>query len=182
MEVNGFQGYSEIACRDETFSAGEFYDAVRAIIKRTVNRDLEEYLLALLALMRQALGQPMSRELILRLLEQAFTAEPESFDEAWLAIIEPPDDILESPLDPNDPQASAYSESVLKFQIAELHKMRSKQLIDDNRYFGLSSETGHDWYNFDPHTLLECGAAGLGEVDCSWSTLGELLEMGRIYE
>ena len=58
------------------------------------------------------------------------------------------------------------------------------------RYFGIDSETGNRWYNFDPMTNLECGARCIldneddedKEFIVSWQTLGELLEMGRIYE
>lgn len=84
----------------------------------------------------------------------------------------------------------AYSAEVIKFQLAELSRMRaSGQLADESKFFGIVSPSGHGWYNFDPFSLLECGARGLmdhaGEdapVRGSWEMLGELLEMGRIYE
>lgn len=28
------------------------------------------------------------------------------------------------------------------------------------RYFGIKSPRGHEWFNFDPFTYLECGADG----------------------
>ena len=84
----------------------------------------------------------------------------------------------------------AYSAEVIKFQLAELSRMRaSGQLADDSKFFGIVSPSGHGWYNFDPFSLLECGARGLmdhaGEdapVRGGWEMLGELLEMGRTYE
>ena len=84
----------------------------------------------------------------------------------------------------------AYSAEVIKFQLAELSRMRaSGQLVDESKFFGIVSSGGHSWYNFDPFSLLECGARGLmdhaGEdapVRGGWEMLGELLEMGRIYE
>ena len=84
----------------------------------------------------------------------------------------------------------AYSAEVIKFQLAELSRMRaSGQLADESKFFGIISPSGHGWYNFDPFSLLECGARGLmdhaGEdapVRCGWEMLGELLEMGRTYE
>ena len=84
----------------------------------------------------------------------------------------------------------AYSAEVIKFQLAELSRMRaSGQLADESKFFGIVSPSGHGWYNFDPFSLLECGARGLmdhaGEdapVRCGWEMLGELLEMGRMYE
>lgn len=84
----------------------------------------------------------------------------------------------------------AYSAEVIKFQLAELSRMRaSGQLADDSKFFGIVSPSGHGWYNFDPFSLLECGARGLmdhaGEdapVRGGWEMLGELFEMGRTYE
>ena len=84
----------------------------------------------------------------------------------------------------------AYSAEVIKFQLAELSKMRaSGQLADESKFFGIVSPSGHGWYNFDPFSLLECGARGLmdhaGEdapLRGGWEMLGELLEMGRTYE
>ena len=84
----------------------------------------------------------------------------------------------------------AYSAEVIKFQLAELSRMRaSGQLADESKFFGIVSPSGHDWYNFDPFSLLECGARGLmdhaGEdapLRGGWEMLGELLEMGRTYE
>ena len=83
-----------------------------------------------------------------------------------------------------------YSAEVIKFQLAELSRMRaSGQLADESKFFGIVSPSGHGWYNFDPFSLLECGARGLmdyaGEdapVRGGWEMLGELLEMGRAYE
>ena len=84
----------------------------------------------------------------------------------------------------------AYSAEVIKFQLAELSRMRaSGQLADESKFFGIVSPSGHGWYNFDPFSLLECGARGLmdhaGEdapLRGGWEMLGELLEMGRTYE
>ena len=85
---------------------------------------------------------------------------------------------------------SAYSAEVIKFQLAELSRMRaSGQLADESKFFGIVSPSGHGWYNFDPFSLLECGARGLmdhaGEdapLRGGWEMLGELFEMGRTYE
>ena len=84
----------------------------------------------------------------------------------------------------------AYSAEVIKFQLAELSRMRaSGQLADESKFFGIVSSGGHGWYNFDPFSLLECGARGLMDhadedapVRGGWEILGELLEMGRTYE
>jgi len=84
----------------------------------------------------------------------------------------------------------AYSAEVIKFQLAELGRMRaSGQLADESKFFGIVSPSGHGWYNFNPFSLLECGARGLMDhasedapVRGGWEMLGELLEMGRTYE
>ncbi|MFR8440638.1 MAG: hypothetical protein ACLVCW_02695 [Campylobacter sp.] len=84
----------------------------------------------------------------------------------------------------------AYSAEVIKFQLAELSRMRaSGQLADESKFFGIVSSGGYGWYNFDPFSLLECGARGLMDhadedapVRGDWEMLGELLEMGRTYE
>ena len=57
--------------------------------------------------------------------------------------------------------AFAYTQAVILFQIAELHRMKDKELHNEMRSFGITSETGYDWYNFNPLDLLECGARGL---------------------
>ena len=89
----------------------------------------------------------------------------------------------------NDSNLNSYdfTVEVLKFQIAELHKMKGKQLENEYRYFGIKSETGNYWYNFDPFGNLECGARCMQDNEkdfntLDWSFIGELLENGRIYE
>ena len=67
--------------------------------------------------------------------------------------------------------------------------MKDKELHNEMRSFGITSETGYDWYNFNPLDLLECGARGLcdyiGEdetIPNDWYFLGHLLDLGRYYE
>jgi len=46
-------------------------------------------------------------------------------------------------------------------QIQDLRQMeQSGQLQDEHRYFGINAPSGRDWYNFDPLSYIECGAAG----------------------
>ena len=82
-----------------------------------------------------------------------------------------------------------YACAVIIFQVAELRRMRGQELQNELRHYGITSEAGYSWYNFDPLTLLECGAQGLedrlGEetaVAEDWSLLGDLLDLGRYYE
>ena len=148
-------------------------------------------------------GQTLTPGLLLKLLQDAFTSEPAKFNSDWLRITDAPDSNIMSKKFTNTEFSSGidksivsnekgldYTIAVLHFQISELHKMRDKQLLDEYRYFGIDSETGNRWYNFDPHTSLECGAACILDnkddedegIEITWQTLGELLEMGRIYE
>jgi hypothetical protein len=187
----------------------EFYENISTLKDNFKNRELETYLLSLLSLVEQKRNQNLTADLLLNLLQNAFTSVPKEFNSEWLRITTAPDENIMSkkftnpeinlPIDKSvvsDKSGIDYSIAVLKFQIAELNKMKGKQLDDDMRYFGINSETGNRWYNFDPMTNLECGARCIldseeeeeeeeeedKEFIVSWQTLGELLEMGRIYE
>jgi hypothetical protein len=181
----------------------EFYQNISTLNDNFENRELETYLLSLLSLVEQTKSQNLTADLLLNLLQNAFTSEPKEFNSEWLSITTAPDENIMSKKFTNpeinssidksivsDNDGIEYTIAVLQFQISELHKMKGKQLDNDMRYFGLQSETGNLWYNFDPMTNLECGAACILDMSdvsekefiVSWQTLGELLEMGRIYE
>ncbi len=163
------------------------------------NRDLETYLLALLKLVEDEREQILTAELLLKLLQDACTSKPKKFNVEWLKIKDEPDEntFMNSKTNSSTDKTKVadigefyYSMAVLKFQIAELHKMKGKQLEDEWKYYGIDSETGNRWYNFDPSSILDCGMRcfmdgnknGDQEFKVSWRTLGDLLEMGRIYE
>lgn len=163
------------------------------------NRDLETYLLALLKLVEQEREQILTADLLLKLLQDACTSKPKKFNVEWLKIKDAPDEntFINSKTNSStyktiisDIGEFYYSITVLKFQIAELHKMKGKQLDDEWKYDGIDSETGNRWYNFDPGSILDCGMRCFmdhnkdddQEFEVSWRTLGDLLEMGRIYE
>ena len=161
----------------------EFYNRVEQLPEEVENRDLETYLLALYGLLTECKDNPFSVILCLDLLKKAFTATPVPYDEQWGIVRKMPDE------KGNGMSSFAYTQAVIVFQIAELHRMRDKELQDELRYFGITSETGYDWYNFDPITLLRCGADGLyahnGEgvtIPDDWRFLAELLDLGRYYE
>lgn len=180
----------------------EFYDHISLLPHHYQNIELEPYLLALLKLATQHEQEEPTAELFMQLLGDAFTSEPHPFNPEWLTITEPPDQNVLSKkftnpeIDPSfdktvvsNKSGFEFTMAVLQFQIAELHKMEYKQLHNEMRYFGVHSETDNLWYNFDPMTNLECGARCLcdnrgdeKEMEANWQTLGELLEMGRIYE
>lgn len=180
-----------------------FYEHICNLQNDYQNRDLETYLLALLKLVEEEKAQNLTADLLLKLIREAFSSEPKEFNAEWLNIQTAPDENIMSKKFTN-PEINAgidktvvsdktgidYSIAVLHFQIAELHKMRGDQLEDEMRFLGIDSETGNRWYNFDPMANLECGTRGIldnedddeKEFKVSWQTLGELLEMGRIYE
>lgn len=183
---------------------GKFVDEVDVLRNIYPERDLETYLLAIYKNLQDNIkiyskSRP-TLDLILSILKESFTTEPALFDNNWLKIKDCPDanrlnrkftnlDIREEldKVNRTEVQGLEFTFEVLKFQIAELHKMRGKQLENEYRYFGIDSETGNRWYNFDPFTNLECGVACLVDNEddienIDWSFIGNLLEDGRIYE
>lgn len=181
--LSAVSGYESVELRDDGYDGGREYNRLREEIRELPARDLEQYLLALWRLIDERHASSMDEELFFELVCQAFTADAPEFDERWLASTQPPSQPADGGL---AVEGRAYTCEVIRFQTAELHRMRGKQLDDEMRYFGVWSETGHRWYNFEPHSLLECGAAGLWDeeepVTWSWSLVGEILETGRIYE
>ncbi len=177
----------------------QFYEKINNFKDKFQNRDLEEYLLSLYKLVVNQRDREITLEFIIKVLGDAFTSELCEFNEEWLRCNTPPDEnrLSKKFTNPNltqkidksntsDLEPFDFTIAVIKFQVAELHKMRDKQLKDEERYFGVTSETGHRWYNFDPFGNLSCGVACMQankfEMDLNWSIIGELLENGRIYE
>jgi len=178
----------------------EFYDNINNLSTSYEDWDLEEYLLALYRKVKEYESVPLTYDLALKIISESFTGEPAKFQEEWLNCIVAPDrnrtsrkftnPLFSESIDKTNTSTLKpfeFTLEVIKFQIAELHKMRGKQLENKYRFFGIESETGHDWYNFAPHDNLECGARCMvdnnddfGTLD--WSFIGELLENGRIYE
>ena len=181
-------------------NAEEFYTQITSLSETFENRDLEEYLLALLKIVEENRAKTLTYELVIDMIKNAFISEPLEFEEEWLKydttldknrlskkftnleISQSIDKSNYSNLEPYD-----FTIEVLKFQIAELHRMKGKQLDNEYRYFGIQSQTGNSWYNFDPFGNLECGARCMDDNETdfdnlNWSFIGELLENGRIYE
>jgi hypothetical protein len=182
----------------------ELYKQICDLPNKYENRDLETYLLALYALVESHEKQSLTDDLFLEIISSAFTSEPCVFQEVWLNYDQLPynhkwwmrkvtNPEVKEHIDKTsyrDTIGIDFTKNVLKFQIAELHKMRNNQLKNELRYFGIKSETGHFWYNFNPFTNLECGVRCLIDhannenelLELNWQTLGEILEDGRIYE
>lgn len=160
----------------------EFYNCIEQLPKEVTNRDLESYLSALYRIVTPHQNTPFSPTLCLELLKEAFSAKTATYEEQWTSIHSMPEETEHL-------SAFAYTQAVILFQIAELHRMKDKELHNEMRSFGITSETGYDWYNFNPLDLLECGARGLcdyiGEdetIPNDWHFLGHLLDLGRYYE
>ncbi|MEZ5008487.1 MAG: hypothetical protein R2753_10105 [Chitinophagales bacterium] len=181
-------------------NAEEFYNQITKLPYSFENRDLEEYLLALLKIVEENKSKKLNYNLVIEMIQGAFESESLKFKDEWLKYDSAPDENRMSKKITNPEISQSIDKSnasslepqdftieVLKFQIAELHRMKGKQLENEYRYFGIQSETGNSWYNFDPFTNLECGARCMedNETDfdnLNWSFIGELLENGRIYE
>lgn len=182
----------------------QFYEFIETLHPRSKDKSLEEYLLSLYKILNDNkdvyTSLEVTFELIAGILDKSFTSEPQEFNEDWLSIVNPPNSSriarkftnpeFEFEVDKSIEYESLgmdYTLDVLRFQIADLHKMRDKQLKNEYRYFGVRSETGHQWYNFDPYMNLECGLRCMDDNDdvlenLNWSFIGEILEDGRIYE
>ena len=178
----------------------EFYGKINNLSTSYEDRDLEEYLLALYRQVKEYESVPLTYDLALKIIMESFTCEPAEFQEEWLNCNEAPDrnrisrkftnPLVSESIDKTNTSTLKpfeFTLEVIKFQIAELHKMKGKQLENKYRFFGIDSETGHRWYNFTPHLNLECGARCMvdnkkGFDTLNWSFIGELLENGRIYE
>lgn len=170
--------------------------------------DLEVYLRSLLGLVQKYQNQPPSLDLFYNLIDESFKAQPIEFDEQWLKISDPPiedyelmpseageEDEVGVELVRRDPAGGKedfdFLVRVLTFQIAELKRMQGNQLESKYRYFGVESEKGHYWYNFEPFDNIGSGIRGYidtikegvrSEGKISWKSLADILELGRIYE
>lgn len=178
----------------------KFYNEINDLPTNHKNRDLEEYLLAIYGKVLEYKEEKLTYDLVIKIIAEAFTSSPVEFKEEWLNCNTAPDENIISKKFTNPEFSQSIDKTnysklepfeftieTLKFQIAELHKMRGKQLENEERYFGVNSETGHRWYNFDPFGNLECGVNCMNDNDedaeiLDWSFIGVLLENGRIYE
>ncbi|MDJ1469452.1 hypothetical protein QNI19_13925 [Cytophagaceae bacterium DM2B3-1] len=183
----------------------EFSDQIYSFPNRYTNRNLEEYLRALYMLVMSHSHIQPNAFLFVQLLEEAFTAVASDINLQWLDYRNAPDANIVShkftnPLIRTNIDKSVqtkltnfeYLIAVLTFQIAELYQMRDKELKNELRYYGVTSESGNIWNNFDPFTNLQCGIDCYidnleeepykTEIPSDWAFLGQLLEFGRIYE
>ena len=184
-----------------------FRSAILKILEKQQDRyssSLEAYLRSLWMLVNQYKNTTVTYALLVKLLEEAFLTTPPDFNHEWLR--------YEKPISWNYKDGTYVIEKlenhkiiivernvdtfrILKhtilFQIADLYRMRDKQLKDEYRYFGVQSPTGNSWYNFDVFTYLKCSTGGIQDhtqhievefTDCDWAVLAGILELGRLYE
>ena len=189
-------------------SAQEFIALVLTILKKykgVYQGSLDNYLLALWALIKRNRNVTPSYQLFSCLIGDAFDAPPGTFDDAWLVYdeeliwtyqkgsdrIEEYKDGQWKSLDISDFE---LLQRIILFQITDLIKIPPEQLKDPFNFFGIRSPSGAYWYNLDVFSYWECAMAGM-EVrispswqgsqyftKCNWSVLAELLTLGRLYE
>ena len=166
------------------------FDALKSSLNSN-KKSLEEYWRAVYPLVLEKKDESPCMKLFFEILMEAVSSEPIQLNKDWLKINEPPNSINTN-INLHKEGNNTYSGvefflKTLEFQISELHKMKNKQLKDEYKYYGIDSETGNRWYNFDPIGILECGLRGFIDngfkgIIQNWEELGHLIEMGRIYE
>ncbi|MHC4734580.1 MAG: hypothetical protein ACYTDW_08995 [Planctomycetota bacterium] len=143
----------------------DLYKSIESLIKQKEDHpipSLERYLTNLLRLATQVAHKEALD------LEEFFLLLHDSFDESG--------DVSEGVcVEDGVPQFYEWKAEVNN-RIQDLRDMaENKQLENEYRYFGISAPSGRYWYNFDPLTYIECGAAG------SLSGWEEGDETGRSY-
>jgi hypothetical protein len=133
----------------------DFYQALCVLGNEhnTEERSLEQYLLTLLELSRPMKQcECLQLPAFYKLLSGSFTASTPPFEDAW----------RRSYGNVND-DAPGYTGwcSTLMRQIVDLREMdEAGSLQNEQRYFGVKSPSGSNWYNFNPGSYLECATAG----------------------
>ncbi len=138
----------------------DLYKVVLTLLEKRENspRTLEQYLLRLWELTESRASEtPLSLTEFVGLLDGAFEGAPASVTLAQ---------IREAA---SDKELSNWHRQLAQ-QVLDLREMElAGTLEDEYRYFGIDSPAGSRWYNFDPHTFVECGMNGTfggWEPDC----------------
>ena len=157
-------------------------------------KSLEEYWRSMYPIAIKHKDDAPTLELFYKLIAESLDNKPIEVNPEWLNVASPPSSNLfeqevknGSGIIKSESDDFTFFLNVLEFQIGELIKMKGKQLDCEYKYFGVKSESGYTWFNFDPLGILECGLSGMEangfDLDLkSWIFLGEIIEMGRIYE
>lgn len=124
----------------------DFYTFIAELVKRREgrNRSLEQYLTALLDLLRKHRHRSsISLDAFATSLDSAFDHTAEG----------------STPGSEADPAFESVDRLLLR-QISDLHEMDARGSRGGMEYFGTSAPSGEWWCNHDPFTYVECGAEG----------------------
>ena len=178
----------------------QFHSEICKRIKQKKDRDLKSFLLALCSVLKNYKSKAVSFDTILEVIDYALVGNPIPMNDDWLDITEEPTQNrmtrkftnagLENMQNKNidiDSKDIEFTYKVLRFQAAEMHEMEGHELDDPNRFFGISSPLGYDWYNFTALTVIEAGIRCTIDNDddvtsLDWGFIGRVLEDGRVYE
>jgi len=164
----------------------KFWEELYKLDNSTLRRDFIDYFLALFKLLEENKSRSVTFELAIKLLALAYTSETYKLESDWLKI-------------KDRPKVEAFSESieqdngykflleVIKFQIAELHRMKEKPPTEDECMYGYTSSTGHRWSNFEQVFNFRCGIRCMGDNsqntnEISWKYIALAFEYGRTYD
>ena len=181
--------FSDIDPHDSSaiVTRAEYNAFIRNLLDRTQDEGtLEEYLRALLGLVRKHQDIQVTSSFIASLFEQAFDAPPLPFEEKWLTNQRPELPGLDGMLE-GEEENFKLMEQLLLYQIADLVRMERAGIFNKDPWslsFGAMSPTNHYWQNLYPHGFISVGMGGISpewKAD-SWFELGVLLWLGQIYE
>lgn len=188
----------EIKTVDEFMEAlGKVTFRIGHVIKEDEKaRPLEDYLRALLRLVREQRNAEMTLACCFDLLRQAFTSDPLSFQDEWLRYKRLPDGIPDELFEEHGytaAQAFEILEKTILCQVVDLRLMfdpnwKHPYHPDYSWGLGIESPNGNAWYNFDTIQYLECACAWLdvrttGD-ETTWDSVdfAHLLIAGSVYE
>ena len=117
------------------------------------NTKLDTYLINLYCLSEPFKNKSrINLESFLSIITNSFRIYDRNFDEDWRSIEFPPYD---SRIGYDGWQNEILEQTVDFREMDEAGMLQSK-----DKYFGITSPRGNDWYNFDPVDYLECAVAG----------------------
>lgn len=167
-------------------SYGTFFDALSGIETNPQNRNFEEYMLALYGLLLNTSPQSCSASLLLGLLKEAYHAPVYPFDDEWLDSAAQPEfeDLITAK---NQEDGFSLLLNVMRFQIAELHRIGEKWPSEEEQMYGYTSPTGTRWENLQPIYNLKSGIRCMKDYKMdtekiTWQYLAAAFEFGRVYE
>jgi hypothetical protein len=188
----------------------EFKSSVFAVLDKHEqnNISLEDYLLALWAVIEKYKNQKPSYQLFAIMIDEAFEAPPSKFDEQWIAyenhlswtykngsyVIEKYKDGEQVIIQSNVDDYEILKHTIL-YQIVDFRKLSPDKIKDPQSFFGIDSGKGDTWYNFTPIDYWSCAIRGMEDhlkspvslyaanfSKCTWAVFAALLSLGQVYE